>query len=394
MIGESHADTNFSIQKNLDNLFVLNYTEKFREDINFFIEVTDTQVSHMAKLYRKSDKIIHGSDRSKARKQQLSELREDVDSIKQLPMNKIRRKYNERMLNPSSSDILHVYSADHDNSFDVAFGNCLITFSQRTDLPNIFSKFFNESIVPLLGEFYNSLKITDEKFTKYNGLDVIKTIIEDFNNMLNNDFYIIINYISLLNDETEFINMITQLNFFIKRLSIDYFSFLKIISTNFSHTGGKNNIIFYGGFWHIHHLVRIFETFDLKLMRSALNSDKNNDNYKKLCETNKKFRTPHFDEEFRFNSCVSFPKCESSEHSNSTSKLKEETPIFIAEDDDYDLYSSSDDNLDELIDMIEDLKIVSFKRKKREEEEPRINHQMEIDTPRQTRRARRPTTNK
>ena len=189
----------------------------------------------------------------------------------------------------------------------------------------------------------------------------------------------------------------------IKRLSIDYFSFLKIISTNFSHTGGKNNIIFYGGFWHTDHLVRLFEIFDLKLIRSKLNSDKNNDQYKKLCKTNKKYRTPHFDQEFRFNSCVSFPKCESSEHSNYTSKLKEKKPPFIAEDDDNDVYSSDDDDLDELSNMmIRNFKKLLLKRKRKREEEPPKekfynteawkrehlglkNPKMEIDTVKRTR---------
>ena len=138
-------------------------------------------------------------------------------------------------------------------------------------------------------------------------------------------------------------------------------------------------------------------------MRSTLNSDKNNDQYEKLCKTNKKYRTPHFDEEFRFNSCVSFSKCESSEHSNYTSKLKEKKPPFIAEDDDNDSYYSDDDNLDELSNMIRNLKKLSLKRQ-RIEEEPKEkfykteawkrehlglkNPKMEIDTVKK--RARRP----
>ena len=409
MIGETHDDPlkYGSIELKLVKLFASNYTEGFREHINFFIEVTDTQISDTSKLYGKDDKIIHGPDRGKARKQVLSEARVDIP-LNILPINRIRRRYYNNILNPSPLDILHVYSADHDNSLYSALGKNVINFSQRKDLTNICSIFFNKSIVPLLGEMYNNLKITDNKFTNYNGLGIIKTIIEDFNNMLYNDFNILITYISLLNEETEeFNDMITQLIFMIKRLSIDYFSFLKIISTNFSHTGGKNNIIFYGGFWHTDHLVRLFEIFDLKLIRSKLNSDKNNDQYKKLCKTNKKYRTPHFDQEFRFNSCVSFPKCESSEHSNSTSKLKEKTPPFIAEDDDNDLYSSDDDDLYEISDMFSrNLKKISLKRK-RIEEEPKEklynteswkrehlglkNPNMEIDTVKN--RVRRPQRN-
>ena len=382
MIGEVHAYTDpikyGSIKPNLDNLFDLNYKEKFREPINFFIEVTDTQISNVSKFYEKADKIIHGPDSSKARKQILSELREDVILLSQLPLNKIRRQYYTNILNPLSSNILNVYSADHDNSFDVAFENFLITFSDRKNLPNIFSKFFNDSIVPLLGEFYIRLKLTDNIFTKYNGLDIIKIIIEDFNNMLHNDLYIFINYISLLNYETEeFIDMITHLTVTIKRLSIDYYSFLKIISTNFSHTAdGKNNIIFYGGIAHTQHLIRIFEIFDFKLMRSTLNSY-NNYQYENFCFMTTKYRTPFFDEEFRFNSCVSFPKCESSEHSNSTSKkMKEKTPPFIPEDDDNDLYSSDDESSDDLNRKFRELKL-TLKRTREEEEENNMEEEEE-----------------